>query len=167
MGSKTSSIERLRALDRERMHLSRAAAVLQWDQETCLPPGGVEDRAEQLAILEGLAHEKLVAGEIGDLLCKLEESSNDSGADGSGTDKAGANRAGEAEAGFPVRDFLRVLRRDYERAVKLPGDFVRSCARAEGLSQAAWVEARRTKDFAAFAPHLEKMIDCARKKAEF
>jgi carboxypeptidase Taq len=147
-------LKRLHALDSERMYLSRAAAVLQWDQETYLPPGGVEDRAEQLALIEGLAHEKLIDPEIGRLLEEF---------------APGFEADAPAGAEFPgvERDFLRVLRRDYHRAVKLPADFVRDCARAEGLSQAAWVEARKNDDFGAFAPHLQKMLDLARKKAGY
>ena len=155
--SPAGSLERLRALDKERMHISRAAALLQWDQETFLPSGGIEERAEQFAVLEGLAHEKLVHREVGELLDRL-------------SDVLSLNDAGmllNTQDGFPVGDFIRVLRRDYEKAVKIPVDFVRECAKAEGLSQAAWVEARKQKDFTAFAPHLEKMLNFARQKAEF
>ena len=147
-------LERLRILDRERMHICRSAALLQWDQETYLPSGGIEERAEQLAVLEGLAHEKLVCGEVGELLDKLRDSALKEDGD-----------LQKSADGFPVKDFIRVLRRDYEKAVKIPVDFVRESARAEGLSQAAWVEARKHKDFAAFAPHLEKMISLAQQKA--
>jgi carboxypeptidase Taq len=150
MAYKNEDLLRLHNLDRERMYLERAAAVLRWDQETYLPPRGVEDRAEQLALIEGLAHEKLVNPEAGRLLGELES-------------------GGEAWPELPAleRDFLRVFRRDYDRALKLSPEFVRKCARAEGLSQAAWVEARKNNDFAAFAPHLEKMIDLAREKSEY
>ena len=143
--------ERLRDLDRERIHLNRALAVLHWDQETFLPNDGVEDRAEQLAVLEGLAHEKLTSPEIGELLDRL-------------CDNPELQKTPD---GFPRGDFLRELRKDYIRAVKLPPDFVRECAKAEGLSQAEWVIARKQNNFALFAPHLEKMINFAKQKAEF
>jgi carboxypeptidase Taq len=112
----------------------------------------VEDRAEQLAVLEGLAHERLVNPEIGRLLKEF-------------PDFSGFPPEGDLPA--PEQDFIRVLRRDYDRAAALPVDFVREAARAEGLSQAAWVEARKNSDFAAFAPHLQKMLDFARKKAAY
>ena len=164
-------LEQLRALDQERMQLNRAAAVLRWDQETCLPPDGIEDRAEQLAVLEGLAHEKLINPKIGELLdhpailgwITADLQSESSG----GEPSLAVVRSADGSGGFPAGDFLRVLRRDYEKALKLPGDFVRESARAEGISQAAWVQARKQKDFAAFAPHLEKMIDYAQQKAEY
>ena len=147
------SLSRLRELDRERMHLNRVAAILQWDQETFLPPDGVEERAEQLAVVEGLAHEKLINPEIGELLEGL--------ADSSFTESLQSTLDG-----FPAGDFIRVLRRDYERAVKLPVEFVRESARAEGISQAEWIKSRKQKDFSLFAPHLEKMIGLTKKKAE-
>jgi carboxypeptidase Taq len=137
--------EQLFSIDRECRRLEKAAAVLQWDQETNLPPGGIEDRAEQIALLQSIWHRKFTDNETGRLL----------------------DQAEEGEKSPLERDFCRVLRRNYDRAVKLPGELVRDAARAEGLSQAAWVEARRNNDFASFAPHLKAMIDFARKKAGY
>jgi carboxypeptidase Taq len=148
-----SALAKLQALDRECRHLEHAAAALHWDQETYLPPQGVEDRSEQLALLEGIAHERLTSPEIGRLLAEL----------GSTTEHP---RGDEALPEID-RDFLRVLRRKYDKAVKLPSEFVTAAARAEGLSQAAWSQARRDNNFASFLPHLEAMIECARKKAEY
>jgi carboxypeptidase Taq len=147
----TAILERLHQLDREYNHLAKVVAALQWDQETCLPPGGVADRAEQLALLEGIAHERLTSPELGRLLA---EAGSDS-----------QNPRGDEKLPPLERDFLKVLRRNYDRAVKLPPDLVRAEARAAGLSQAAWVGARKENDFAAFAPHLATMLDFARKKA--
>ncbi|MDR1142927.1 MAG: carboxypeptidase M32 [Spirochaetaceae bacterium] len=174
-------LARLHALDSERMHLSRAAAALQWDQETCLPPLGVEDRAEQLAVVEGLAHEKLVNPEIGELLDRLGFKPDAAVNTGAVANAAGAATAGTgpdtavnaagvlAGSNLPAleRDFVRVLDRDYRRAVQLPPDFVRECARTEGLAQAAWAETRKNSDFAAFVPHLERLIALARQKAGY
>jgi carboxypeptidase Taq len=148
-----STLKDLHRIDREFGYLEKAAAALQWDQETYLPPQGVADRAEQLALMEGLAHERLTSTETGRLLEAL----------GSTT----ATPRGDAALAPVERDFCRVLRRAYDRAVKLPPEFVADLARAEGHSQAAWVRARRTNNFAAFMPHLQGMIDMARKKAEY
>jgi len=49
-------LERLHAIDREQFHLKKAQAVLQWDQETYLSEKGVDERSEQLALLEGISH---------------------------------------------------------------------------------------------------------------
>ncbi|MDR2631666.1 MAG: carboxypeptidase M32 [Spirochaetaceae bacterium] len=144
-------LEQLHTRDRECRLLEKAVALLQWDQETQLPSEGVEERAEQTALLQSIWHGKLTDPQIGRLLTEL-------GADGQ-------TPGGDEKLPPRERDFCRVLRRNYDRAVKLPGDLVRDAARAEGLSQAAWVEARRNNDFASFAPHLTAMIGFARKKA--
>jgi carboxypeptidase Taq len=152
MGS-SELLEKLHSIDRESFYLKRAVAVLQWDQETCLPEKGVQERSEQLALLEGLAHQKLTSPETGWLLSELGSASE--------------NPRGDEKLPELERDFLKVIRRDYDRAVKLPVDFVSAAARAEGLSQAAWVAARRENNFSAFLPHLVKMIDFSRQRAVY
>ena len=52
----------------EIQHLKGAAALLSWDQETHMPAGGGQTRAEQLATLQTLAHAKFVSPEIENLL---------------------------------------------------------------------------------------------------
>jgi carboxypeptidase Taq len=153
MGKSEEILARLHARDRECFHLEKAVAVLHWDQETYLPPQGVEERSEQLALLEEIVHQRLTEPETGRLLAEL----------GSTED----NPRGDEGLAEIERDFLRVMRRKYDRAIKLPADFVAAAARAEGLSQPAWAQARKDNDFAAFLPHLKAMIDFARKKAEF
>jgi carboxypeptidase Taq len=144
-------LERLHTIDRESLHLERAAALLRWDQETCLPEKGVEDRSEQLALLEGIAHKRLTSPETGRLLSELGSTPE--------------NPLGDEKLPALERDFLKALCRNYDRAVKLPADFVSAAARAEGLSQAAWVRARSNNDFSAFLSHLVKMIDFSRQRA--
>ncbi|MDR2741216.1 MAG: carboxypeptidase M32 [Treponema sp.] len=147
------SLRQLHAIDGDCCFLEKTAAILQWDQETNLPPEGVEERADQLALIEGLANERAGDPKIGRLLENLGSTAE--------------NPSGD-EALPPVeRDFCRVLRRRYDRAVKLPPGFAAAAARAESLSQAAWVKARRKNDFAAFVPYLGTMVDFARKRAEY
>jgi carboxypeptidase Taq len=145
------ALEALRRLDQEYRHLSHALALLQWDQETYLPKEGVKDRAEQLAILGGIAHERLINPEVGNYLREAGVSEK--------------NPAGDERFSGEDRDFLRVFSRDYYKAVKLPPDFVRYAAKTEGLSQAAWVEARQKSDFSFFMPHLSAVVEIAKKKA--
>jgi len=149
---KQEALVRLHAIDRDVKHLSQITALLQWDQETYMPPAAVEGRSEQLALLEGIVHEKSTSPEIGDLLEQL----------GSTT----AHPMGDADLPEVERDFLRVLRKEYDRAVLLPADLVTEAARAEGLSQAAWVEARKRNDYKTFMPDLQKILGDAKKPAE-
>ncbi|MHC4342567.1 MAG: carboxypeptidase M32, partial [Planctomycetota bacterium] len=43
---------------RETATLESCAGVLGWDRETNLPPGATELRANQLALLAGMVHER-------------------------------------------------------------------------------------------------------------
>ncbi|MFA6505580.1 MAG: carboxypeptidase M32 [Treponemataceae bacterium] len=149
----TDALKELHGLDLVARRMSRVSAILQWDQETYLPPAAVEERADQLADIEGIAHERATDPRIGHLLEKL----------GSTT----SFPFGDESLPRLERDFLRAMRRDYDRRTKLPHDFVVSKARAEGLSQAVWVTARKSNDFALFAPHLRAMVGYAKKRAEY
>lgn len=146
-----AEMKRLLELDREIALLSHIDALLGWDQETYMPPKAVEERAEQLALVEGLAHERSVSPEIGEKLEALGSTS--------------ANPSGETSLSDRERAYLRVARRAYDREVKLPADLVAELARETALSQSAWVEARSKNDFPAFAPHLERMVALKRRQA--
>ncbi|HLY21970.1 MAG TPA: carboxypeptidase M32 [bacterium] len=129
--------------------LRAAAAILRWDQETLMPPGGAEGRALQLATLARLAHERLVADESRRLLDAAEAAAR--GADPASDDAA----------------LVRVTRRDLDRAAKLPAEFVAEQRRVSAVATHVWREARRTNDFAVFRPHLEEVFRLARREAEY
>jgi carboxypeptidase Taq len=134
---------------REIHDLGAAGAVLNWDQATYMPKGGADARSRQRATLSRLAHEKSVDPALGKLLDALEPHANALLYDG---DDA---------------SLIRVARRDFERATKVPADFV---ARASALSSAsydAWTRARPANDFATMQPFLEQVIDLSRAYADF
>jgi carboxypeptidase Taq len=126
---------------RERAVVSSAASVIGWDQETYLPDAGHAWRADQLAWLSEKAHELGTSSAWGDALAEAESN-------------------GEAPA------LLAVMRRDYDRATKLPGELVAREAQASSLAKQAWAEARKKSDFPSFAPHLETLLGIAREKAD-
>jgi carboxypeptidase Taq len=144
-------LKRLIELDREIALLGHIGALLGWDQETYMPPRAVEERSEQIALVEALAHERAVAPEIGDLLAALGSSAG--------------TPMGDSSLGETERAYLRVLRLAYDRETKLPADLVAELARETSLSQAAWVEARKRNDFPAFAPRLERMVELKKRQA--
>lgn len=137
-------VTRLRQTER----LKSCAHVLGWDEQTYLPPKGAEHRAEQLALLAGLIHERATSPRLGELL------------DGLGETSAGAE-AGSVEAAN-----IREARRSYDRATKLPRQLVEELSRTTTLSQQAWVKARKNKNFAEFQPWLEKVVGLKREEAD-
>jgi carboxypeptidase Taq len=121
--------------------LRRAALVLSWDMSVWMPSSGSEARAAQLATLETVIHERLAADGIGELLDELEPYA--------------ASLAYDADDACLVR----VTRRDWEKARRVPGDLRAEFARAITEAYEAWVRARAASDFAAFRPWLERVLD--------
>ncbi len=144
-----SAIQELRAHLAAIMDLRSAGAILRWDQETQMPPGGAAARAEVLATLSRLAHERFVSTRTEDLLNAAQPAQDRLDPD---SDDAA---------------LLRVTRRDYDRARKLPTEFVAERARAASRSTQVWRDARPRNDFAAFRPHLEQMVEFARRTADY
>ena len=66
-------LQRLKELDREIQLLKHSTALASWDQETYMPKGAIEERAEQISLLEGLQHERMTSSEFGDLLAALRD----------------------------------------------------------------------------------------------
>lgn len=137
--------ERLVGLQRQLKLLSGASSLLGWDQETYMPSKGTELRADQLALIAGIWHERFVGGELGALLEKCERTED------SLDDAARVN--------------LRETRRAYDRATKLSKELVEEIAKTTSLAQEAWAKARKANDFSAFAPWLEKVLVLKRRVA--
>lgn len=125
--------------------LRSCAAVLEWDEQTNLPPGGAEHRSNQLALLAGMIHERATSPRIGELLSQLEQNGN-------GSEPAAVN--------------VRETRRSFDRATKLPRKLVEEMSRVVSLSQQAWISARKEADFAKFLPWLEKIVKLKREEAQ-
>lgn len=121
--------------------LQAAASVLAWDQETYMPPGGGAARAEQLATLSQMAHELFTADEVGQLLEDLAETEADLDYD---SDEA---------------SLIRVARREYERALRVPPELVAEIARHSSQAQQVWIKVRKADDFASFQPALQRNIE--------
>jgi carboxypeptidase Taq len=133
--------------------LSSAAAVLDWDQETYLPPAAHDARSEQVATLRRLAHAHLVSDETEAAVADAEALMPD------------LEARGDDESLFAV-GLVREARRDLDRARKLSEDFVAREARTVGRAKEAWRAARQASDFAQFAPHLARIVDLNREHSD-
>ncbi|MEZ6053209.1 MAG: carboxypeptidase M32 [Planctomycetaceae bacterium] len=126
--------------------LASCAHLLGWDEQTYLPTQGAELRADQMALLSGMVHERTTSPRIGELLSQLESDSQ-------------FNNESPASAN------VREIRRTYERATRLSQKLVEELSRVTTLSQQAWIEARQKRDFATFQPWLEKIVALKREEA--
>src|ERR1700704_1076056 len=127
--------------------LNAAGAVLGWDEATYMPKGGARARGRQSALLRRLAHERFVDPALGKQIDRLEPY---------------ANKLPAADASL-----IRVLRRDYEKASKVPAEYVARASAHGSASYNAWIRARPENDFTAMIPFLEKTLDLSREFALF
>ncbi len=126
--------------------LDRAGSVLGWDQNVNMPPGGAEARGQQLATLGKIAQEKFVDDKVGKLIDDLKN---------------------EFEPGSDEADMIRVTARNYDKAKRVPAEFVAEQAIVTSKAFEAWVEAKGKSDFSIFRPHLEKVVELVQRYISF
>lgn len=129
---------------KELWNIDTIRGLVNWDQQVNMPPNGVARRAEMLAYLAQLAHQKATDPRIGELLAEAEQ--------GRWTPEQAAN--------------LREWRRAYDQVTKLPEDMVRRQAELTSKANSVWREARATDDFASFAPFLGELVALSREVAD-
>src|SRR6266568_8225415 len=144
--SENPKLDRLKDLLGEVDDLRKAATLLFWDQRVMMPAGGSEARADASATIGRFAHEKFVAKELGALLDDLKEDDYD---------------YDSFEASL-----IRVTRRDYDKAVRVPPELTGDMRRASALALSAWGPAREGSDFAALLPHLERNLELRHRYVE-
>jgi carboxypeptidase Taq len=141
-----AALDALRARLAELTDLSLIGNLAFWDQRTMMPPEGGADRANQLATLSRLVHERATAAEVGEWLDALD--------------------AASAELDALDRDLVRLARRDYDRQKRVPGDLAAELAQASAAGQDIWEAARAAGDYAKFAPALARNVELARAYAD-
>ncbi|RFP89038.1 carboxypeptidase M32 [Rhodobacteraceae bacterium 63075] len=133
----------LMAYQRQTEALGQVAGRLGWDQETMMPEGAAEQRAEEMAAMEAVLHARRTDGRIGDWLGQIDDKS-----------------LGEVEAAN-----IRLIRRDYERNLRVPGDLAEALAGLASRAQRTWAQARASEDVGAYLPVLEEMVRLKREQA--
>jgi len=123
--------------------------IMGWDTEVMMPKKGVMQRSEQQAFLAKLGHSKIIDPEIGKLLEEVKAHPDHKNL----TDNEKRN--------------IYLIQRDYDRATKLPPEFVAEFAKSRVISTEKWKEAREKNDFKIFLPHLEKMFEMIKKHANY
>jgi carboxypeptidase Taq len=137
-------LQTLRARLAELSDLGSIEMLLEWDQLVMMPSQGGESRAHQLGALARIAHERATAEEIGECLERID-----------------ADGLEEID-----RDIVRLARRDWERARRIPHELAAETARATAEGQEVWQRARSQNDFTLFAPALEHNVRLARERGE-
>ncbi len=122
-----------------------ASAVLQWDQETYLPPKGNDIRGRQLATLNEIAHQQFTESSTGDLLTELLSKDNL-------TPKEKKN--------------VQLSLEDFTKSKRLSSDFVRKMSETVHKSFHAWIRARKDNSFKTFQQPLHELIALKKQEAD-
>ncbi len=144
-----AQLQELKARWQEITDLESINALLGWDQSTYMPPGGAPARARQSALLSRLAHERLTDPALGRLLDDLQPYAESLPYD-----------ADDAA-------FIRVARREFERATRVPSAFVAQLSAHLAQMYQVWTEARPANDFGRVRDGLEKTLDLSRQLADY
>ncbi|MEM8774574.1 MAG: carboxypeptidase M32 [Pseudomonadota bacterium] len=133
--------EELMRYQRETEALAAVAGRLSWDQETMMPEGAAGQRAEEQGAMQAILHHRRTNPKMGDWLASAEA-----------PDTLGAAQ-------------LRHIKRDFDRANKVPVDLATRLAKLTSRSQGIWAKARAEDDMAAFAPTLAEVVALKREEA--
>lgn len=142
-------LNQLKSLVAEIVDLSGTAAVLVWDQQTYMPPGGAEARGNQLAYLGRLIQERATSPEFGELLEEL------------------LPYADQIDPDSDDARLIKVSHKAHKKATCVPVEWVVEFAKVTTMANQAWVAARQKADFAIFQPHLEEIVELRRRYATF
>lgn len=124
--------------------LEEANAILGWDQQTMLPKGSGDGRAEQMAAIQGMVQDLLTDQRLSELLLSAERDKN----------LEPWQRAN-----------LREMRRVWAHANATPKDLQQALVRARLKCEMAWREARPKNDFKSLRPIWEELLRLTREQA--
>ena len=141
--------KQLKILLAEISDLVAASALMGWDQQVNMAPGSAEDRGAQISTLESIIHIKATSQELGNIITELE------------------GEVQKLDMDSDNARLVKVARRDYDKRVKVPTEYVAEMARVSSVAQTVWEKAKKESNFALFQPHLEKLVGLRRQYAEF
>ena len=147
------SIQEVKEVLLEIRKLGSIESVLQWDQETYMPEGSGDIRAEHIAYLSSLAHSKHIGEGFRSLLEEIVDM------------KTGEPLDQKVDA--ETRRLFYLIWKEYRDAAALPLNFVEELSRHSAKSQQVWAKARQQNDYEAFAPYLEKMVQLKKQETEY
>ena len=149
MSDASTALATLNALVGEIVDLRNAASLIGWDERVSMPPGGVAAHGGMAATIQRIAHEKFTSARLGSAL------------------QDAAREVASLPPDAEAARLVKATARDYDRAVRVPSDFVAEQAHVASAAHQAWKEARAQSSYALFQPHLEKVVRLGQQYAGF
>ena len=144
----TQTYRQLLEKTKDAMVLSTAEGVINWDMETMMPPKGVQQRSEQLALLSRIHHKLATDSEIGRLLSEVQTNPEYSG-------------MGQAE-----KRNIYLINKSYREQTALPEKLVGELAKQQAITVNVWKKAKAKKDFSLYKADLQKLYTLNLQAAE-
>jgi carboxypeptidase Taq len=142
-------LQQLKTILAEVSDLYATDALLEWDQQTYMPPGGALGRGNQRATVSSLAHEKFTSAQVGQLLEDLKPLSE------------------ELDPDSDDARLIKVTNREYQKNTKVPSSYVAEFTKLTTMAHPVWESARAENDFDKFQPMLERLIEMRQRYADF
>ncbi|NMC54468.1 MAG: carboxypeptidase M32, partial [Chloroflexi bacterium] len=142
-------LQQLKEIMAELYDLRSVFALLDWDMQVNMPPGGAEDRSNLISTISRLIHERWTADETGKLIEELYV------------------RLGELDPASDSAALLRKVYDEYQKKIRVPAAFMAEATRQFSLAHEVWMRARAESNFELFRPNLERIVDLVRQYAGF
>lgn len=131
--ARTQLVQRMR----ERALLRSTNALLSWDEATGMPVAGARHRADQHALLAGMARDLAADPQVGEWLTACSDDPD-----------------------------VKHWRRIHQRAARVPRRLIESLAKTCTLAREAWASARDANDGRVFKAQLSKVVSLKREEAD-
>jgi carboxypeptidase Taq len=128
--------------------LSSAGTIIQWDMETKMPPKGVEQRSQQLALFSRISHKMSTAPENGKLLKTI-------------LTHPQYDALGEVE-----KRNVHLIKKNFDEQTAMPEKLVSDIAKQKAITVNTWKKAKKAKNFAMLKPELEKLVALSKEAAQ-
>jgi carboxypeptidase Taq len=143
-----SIYKQLLAKTQDQIVLQTVQGIIHWDMETMMPPGAVEQRSQQLALLSRINHKIATDPEIGKLLNMIQS-------------KPDHDTLNQEE-----KRNIYLINKSYIEQTSLPEKLVADLAKQEAITVNVWKKAKAQKDFNIFKPDLKKLFGLSKQAAE-
>jgi carboxypeptidase Taq len=121
-----------------------ANAVLQWDQETYLPPKGALIRGQQISTLSEISHRMFSEEALGNILLELLQ---------------------KKDLDAEKKRNVELTYEDYVKNRKYSSEFVRALSEQSNKAFHAWIESRKKNSFSVYEKDLDALIRLKREEA--
>jgi len=139
-----SAYIKLKKIFREASLSSDIAGILHWDMSTMMPPKSRNQRAEQLAYLSKLSHDKVSSNEVRDLIFE----------------------AKSEELNQNDLHNLREIERQHKLTSSVPSDLVQKISRTSAKCEGEWQEAKKNSNFNLIKNSLDELINLTKEEAD-